>query len=113
MAAKPQQACKESAPEQDEMYNVQILSWGCRIENESCVTASNLFKYAFPCHGLVLFKHHNPLEFSQSQVGLLTTQKHCLPQKVAPLKLHRSDAHRVLHETGPNGVNRGGSEELP
>lgn len=42
----------------------------CRVENESCITASNLFKYAFPCHGLVLFKHHNPLEFSETQVPI-------------------------------------------
>lgn len=44
-----------------------------RAENASSVTASNLFKYAFPCHGLVIFKHHNPLEFTASQVCFSST----------------------------------------
>ncbi|KAK9814543.1 hypothetical protein WJX72_007646 [[Myrmecia] bisecta] len=42
-----------------------------RIESESVVTASNLFKYCEPCHGLVLFKHHNPLSFDQQQLSEL------------------------------------------
>lgn len=33
------------------------------------MTASNLFKYCQPCHGLVLFKHHQPLEFSLQQLA--------------------------------------------
>ena len=33
------------------------------------MTASNLFKYCQPCHGLVLFKHHQPLEFSLPQLA--------------------------------------------
>ena len=46
----------------------------CRIEGQHTVTASNLFKYCEPCHGLVLFKHHHPLEFDPQQVAeLLST----------------------------------------
>ncbi|KAL3133900.1 hypothetical protein ABBQ32_008355 [Trebouxia sp. C0010 RCD-2024] len=45
-----------------------------RVESEHTVTASNLFKYCEPSHGLVLFKHHHPLHFSQQQVSeLLST----------------------------------------
>ena len=33
------------------------------------MTASNLFKYCQPCHGLVLFKHHQPLDFTQAQLS--------------------------------------------
>lgn len=43
----------------------------CRVESQHVVTASNLFKYCEPCHGLVLFKHHDPLAFSQQQLGEL------------------------------------------
>ena len=42
-------------------------TWG-RVENEHCVTASNLFKITRN-HGLVLFKHHEPLAFSLEQLG--------------------------------------------
>ncbi|KAK9844700.1 hypothetical protein WJX74_005673 [Apatococcus lobatus] len=42
-----------------------------RVESQHAVTASNLFKYCEPCHGLVLFKHHDPLAFSQQQLGEL------------------------------------------
>lgn len=38
-----------------------------RFETEYAVTASNLFKYCQPCHGLVLFKHHDPLHFEGSK----------------------------------------------
>lgn len=42
-----------------------------RIENEHAVTASNLFKFN-PYHGLILFKHHEPLDFDFDQLnGLL------------------------------------------
>ena len=41
----------------------------CRIERQHAVTASNLFKYCQPCHGLVLFKHHQPLEFTRAQLS--------------------------------------------
>jgi hypothetical protein len=44
-------------------------TWG-RVENEHCVTASNLFKITRN-HGLVLFKHHEPLEFSLEQLSSL------------------------------------------
>eukprot|EP00195_Chlamydomonas_chlamydogama_P000502 CAMPEP_0202919522 /NCGR_PEP_ID=MMETSP1392-20130828/76056_1 /ASSEMBLY_ACC=CAM_ASM_000868 /TAXON_ID=225041 /ORGANISM="Chlamydomonas chlamydogama, Strain SAG 11-48b" /LENGTH=480 /DNA_ID=CAMNT_0049612915 /DNA_START=177 /DNA_END=1620 /DNA_ORIENTATION=+ len=40
-----------------------------RIELPHAVTGSNLFKYAEPCHGLVLFKHHDPLSFSLEQLA--------------------------------------------
>ncbi len=43
----------------------------CRIETQHVVTASNLFKYCEPCHGLVLFKHHDPLQFNEEQVAEL------------------------------------------
>eukprot|EP00873_Tetraselmis_striata_P017220 jgi/Tetstr1/437484/TSEL_026163.t1 len=33
-----------------------------RVERPTCMTASNLFKYCAPYHGLVVFKAHNPLE---------------------------------------------------
>jgi hypothetical protein len=39
-----------------------------RCENEHAVTASNLFKFTAH-HGLVLFKHHEPLAFSEPQLG--------------------------------------------
>lgn len=42
-----------------------------RVETAHTVTASNLFKYCEPCHGLVLFKHHHPLHFSRQQVSEL------------------------------------------
>ena len=42
-------------------------AWG-RFENEHCLTASNLFKITAN-HGLVLFKHHEPLEFTLPQLG--------------------------------------------
>lgn len=38
-------------------------AWG-RMEARHAVTGSNLFKYGEPYHGLVLFKHHDPLEFT-------------------------------------------------
>uniref|UniRef100_A0A383VL33 Galactose-1-phosphate uridyl transferase N-terminal domain-containing protein n=1 Tax=Tetradesmus obliquus TaxID=3088 RepID=A0A383VL33_TETOB len=40
-----------------------------RIELPHAVTGSNLFKYAEPSHGVVLFKHHQPLQFSQEQLS--------------------------------------------
>eukprot|EP01025_Chloroclados_australasicus_P055915 TRINITY_DN6865_c0_g2_i1.p1 TRINITY_DN6865_c0_g2~~TRINITY_DN6865_c0_g2_i1.p1 ORF type:complete len:380 (+),score=24.90 TRINITY_DN6865_c0_g2_i1:93-1142(+) len=42
-----------------------------RIEYPDVVSASNLFKYCEPCHGLLLFKHHHPLQFSSNQVEQL------------------------------------------
>jgi hypothetical protein len=35
-----------------------------RIEGPYAVSASNLFKYAAPYQGVVLFKHHDPLHFN-------------------------------------------------
>jgi hypothetical protein len=32
-----------------------------RFETDDVVSASNLFKYCQPCHGVVLMKHHDPL----------------------------------------------------
>jgi hypothetical protein len=40
-----------------------------RIELAHAVTGSNLFKYAEPCHGLTLFKAHDPLVFSLEQLS--------------------------------------------
>ncbi|GLC62276.1 hypothetical protein PLESTB_001865100 [Pleodorina starrii] len=42
-------------------------AWG-RFERRHAVTGSNLFKYGEPAHGLVLFKHHDPLAFSREQL---------------------------------------------
>ena len=39
-----------------------------RVENEHAVSASNLFKIS-GLHGVLLFKHHHPLEFSEAQMG--------------------------------------------
>ncbi|DBA75247.1 TPA: hypothetical protein ACH3X1_010538 [Trebouxia sp. C0004] len=47
-----------------------------RIETTHTVTASNLFKYCEPCHGLILFKHHHPLQFDQQQVAELLCTAH-------------------------------------
>ena len=41
---------------------------GVRFENEHAVSASNLFKIC-GSHGVVLFKHHDPLVFSEAQLG--------------------------------------------
>ncbi|GBF92915.1 hypothetical protein Rsub_05751 [Raphidocelis subcapitata] len=40
-----------------------------RVELPGAVTASNLFKCAEPCHGVVLFRHHDPLSFDRRQLG--------------------------------------------
>ncbi|MEW5307702.1 MAG: hypothetical protein WDW36_010080 [Sanguina aurantia] len=42
--------------------------WG-RIEGPHAITASNLFKYAQPYHGLALFRHHDPLSFTLPQLA--------------------------------------------
>ncbi|GFR50092.1 hypothetical protein Agub_g12237 [Astrephomene gubernaculifera] len=42
--------------------------WG-RLERPHAVSGSNLFKYGAPAHGLVLFKHHDPLTFSSHQLA--------------------------------------------
>lgn len=48
--------------------------WG-RIETEHVVSASNLFK-VHGLHGLILFKHHDPLEFSEPQLAELLQVSH-------------------------------------
>lgn len=40
-----------------------------RIEGKHCVSASNLFKYAAPSQGVILFKHHDPLELDLPRVA--------------------------------------------
>ena len=45
-----------------------------RIENEHAVTGSNLFKFT-QHHGLVLFKHHDPLSFTEAQLGGLLVRR--------------------------------------
>ncbi|KAK9905646.1 hypothetical protein WJX75_003820 [Coccomyxa subellipsoidea] len=40
-----------------------------RIERTHAISASNLFKYCQPFHGLVLFRHHDPLKFSLPQLS--------------------------------------------
>ncbi len=54
----------------------QLQPAACRIETTHTVTASNLFKYCEPCHGLILFKHHHPLHFDQQQVAELLCTAH-------------------------------------
>ncbi len=54
----------------------QLQPATCRIETTHTVTASNLFKYCEPCHGLILFKHHHPLHFDQQQVAELLCTAH-------------------------------------
>ncbi|GMH32491.1 hypothetical protein BSKO_00325 [Bryopsis sp. KO-2023] len=40
-----------------------------RAERPHAVTGSNLFKYCAPSHGIVLFKNHHPLNFTQAEVA--------------------------------------------
>lgn len=47
-----------------------------RIEGKHAVSASNLFKYVAPMQGLVLFKHHEPLEFTYEQLSDLLDVAH-------------------------------------
>ena len=59
-----------------------------RIERTHAVTASNLFKYGQPYHGLALFKHHDPLAFDFEQL-----------QDLMAVSLHWFDqAHRASQE---------------
>lgn len=39
-----------------------------RIEGRYAVTASNLFKYCSPSQGVVIFKHHDPLNWNADQL---------------------------------------------
>jgi hypothetical protein len=43
----------------------------CRVEVGNVVSASNLFKYCAPAHGLLLFKQHDPLAFTATDVQQL------------------------------------------
>lgn len=54
-----------------------------RIESSHAVTASNLFKYCHPHQGVVLFKHHDPLEFSRQQLGDMLDVSHAWLQAAA------------------------------
>lgn len=49
----------------------ETMRFANRVEVGNVVTASNLFKYCAPGHGLLLFKHHDPLTFSASDVQQL------------------------------------------
>lgn len=75
--AKPQSFASRAAVEDPTVgKGCDFCSWSeltatdafGRVENEHCVTASNLFKITRH-HGLVLFKHHHPLEVSREQLG--------------------------------------------
>ena len=59
-----------------QLNTTQLQPATCRTETTHTVTASNLFKYCEPCHGLVLFKHHHPLQFDQQQVAELLSNAH-------------------------------------
>mmetsp|Transcript_40099 Transcript_40099/g.71979 ORF Transcript_40099/g.71979 Transcript_40099/m.71979 type:complete len:394 (-) Transcript_40099:103-1284(-) len=39
-----------------------------RVDTPTCVSASNLFKYCAPFHGLVVFKEHDPLKINLNGV---------------------------------------------
>ncbi|KAI8470200.1 MAG: hypothetical protein J3K34DRAFT_458990 [Monoraphidium minutum] len=40
-----------------------------RVELRHAVTGSNLFKFAEPAHGVVMFRHHDPLSFDAPQLA--------------------------------------------
>ena len=46
----------------------QSIPLNSRIETPRVVSASNLFKYCAPGHGLLVFRHHHPLEFDSATV---------------------------------------------
>ena len=46
----------------------QSMLLNFRIETPRVVSASNLFKYCAPGHGLLVFRHHHPLEFDSATV---------------------------------------------
>jgi hypothetical protein len=72
------------------------------------VTASNLFKYCAPHHGLLLFKRHHPLEFTSDEVHQLlgcgarwfeaaAEALPATPPIVSPnLKVHEPSLHAFL-----------------
>lgn len=70
-----------------------------RIDTGSVVTASNLFKYCEPGHGLLLFKHHDPLAFSATDIGHLLHAADCWFKAAA-----------ATHNSAPSAVN-GTAEE--
>ena len=80
------------------------LTWTCcRLEAQHTVTASNLFKYCQPCHGLVLFKHHEPLDFSPAQLSdLLALSQGWLQiaHRLHPQARHPLVLWNALHRAG-------------
>jgi hypothetical protein len=69
-----------------QIFTAQDPGFG-RIELQHAVTGSNLFKYAEPSHGVVLFKHHDPLAFNYSQLSDLLTASWLWYQKSYQLQL--------------------------
>lgn len=71
-----------------------------RIERRHAVSASNLFKYGAPAQGIVLFKHHDPLNFSKAQVlDLLTVADgwfHAAAASVSTTKYNIKEIHPYL-----------------
>lgn len=79
-----------------------------RFETADVVTASNLFKYCAPHHGLLLFKRHHPLEFTSDEVHQLlgcgarwfeaaAEALPATPPIVSPnLKVHEPSLHAFL-----------------
>ncbi|KAK9837468.1 hypothetical protein WJX81_004534 [Elliptochloris bilobata] len=68
-------------------------AWG-RVENEHALTASNLFKYCQPAHGLVLFRRHDPLAFSAPELaGALAAASEWLRQAA---RAHPGAHHPLL-----------------
>ena len=67
------------------------------------MTASNLFKCCQPCHGLVLFKHHEPLDFGLAQLGdLLALAQGWLQtaHRLHPRARHPLVLWNALHRAG-------------
>eukprot|EP00887_Chlorella_sp_A99_P007270 scaffold2.g7270.t1 len=71
-------------------------TWG-RVERPHAVSASNLFKYVAPAQGVVLFKHHNPLEFSMEQLGDLLGVAHGWFEAAAEAAVAEGQAPAELH----------------
>jgi hypothetical protein len=62
-----------------------------RVEKVHAVTASNLFKYCAPYHGVVLFKHHQPLHFSKAQLSdLLSAADEWIVRAAAAVRVART-----------------------
>ncbi|PRW33028.1 hypothetical protein C2E21_8036 [Chlorella sorokiniana] len=90
-------------------------TWG-RVEGPHAVSASNLFKYSQPCQGVVLFKHHDPLQFNLEQLQDLVNVSQGWFQSAAEHEAERDAAiglpRRTLHPLLVwNALPRGGASQ--